>query len=98
MTWEEKLAAIQALCETHIGMRAPGDWYVYAKHIEIGGNGMLESCTGNGNSPSAAVDAHWKKLTELSSGRYLVLNAMTERKHFRWNGFMWSQLPIEVRL
>jgi hypothetical protein len=92
MTWEQKLAALQVLCETSLKMRKPGDWYVSASGREIGGDGMLIGEYGNGKTPEEAVEDDWRKIAEfLPSDRYVVTGAMRgSRKQVRWNGFMWE--------
>jgi hypothetical protein len=40
MSWEYKLAALNALTEHTLKMRKPGDWYVFAS-IEISDNIVL---------------------------------------------------------
>jgi len=91
MTWEEKLAALKALANTHLEMRAPGDWYVSAYAREVGGNGMLEGRYGNGRTPQEAVEDDWEKMTaKLPADRYIVVYASGEdRQQYRWNGYMW---------
>jgi hypothetical protein len=97
MTWEEKLSALQVLCDTSLRMRKPGDWYVSATGREIGGDdtGMLTGLYGNGPTPQAAVEDDWKQMTELPVRRYIVIGAMgPNRKHFRWAGYMWREVPM----
>lgn len=95
MTWEQKLAALQTLTEHKLIMREPGDWYVCAT-IEIGGDGMLKSEYGNGETPEEAVLDHWERLTKLQNFEYLVVRTPTDfvggskSNYYRWNGFMWK--------
>src|SRR3990167_1741808 len=35
VTWEQKLAALKSLTETHLKMREPGNWYVSAHAREV---------------------------------------------------------------
>ena len=93
MTWEEKLAACQALGSCELHMRKPGDWYVLQVGAEWqkGGSGMLSGDSGDGVTPKDAVLDHWKKLTQ--PGGYIVLNAMSKkRRHVKWVGYMWQDL------
>lgn len=93
MTWEQKLAALQALTETHLCMRKPGDWYVDAYARDIGGDGFLTGTFGNGMSPAEAVLDDWKRITELPPGKYIVISANSDKeKRVRWNGFMWKEV------
>jgi hypothetical protein len=95
MTWEQKLAALQALGDCSLRMREPGDWYV-CDHIEIGGNGFLLSPTCGETTPEKAVETVWAQyVTNLPSDRHLVINAgAINRRHVRWNGYMWKDLPV----
>jgi hypothetical protein len=95
MTYEEKMEALNALNgPAYIAMRAPGDWYCSLKGIEIGDGKLLGSVCGNGTCPAFAVDNLWKALVEdLKDNQFLVYNSSSRenRKHYRWNGFMWKQ-------
>lgn len=94
MTWEQKLAALNALSQVALYMRKPGDWYVLASGIEVGDGHMLGSCSGDGASPEEAVLNLWHRcVDELPPSKFLVLGAMTERRReVRWNGFMWKDV------
>lgn len=95
-SWQEKAEALNALAELDIKMRAAGDWYIH-QDTEVGGDGMLTGTYGNGASPADAINDHWRVLVdELPLDKYIVVSAWSDgRKHFRWNGFMWRQLPIK---
>lgn len=99
MSWEEKLAALQALTDTCLQMRRPGEWYVSARYRAIGGNGVLSGTYGEGLSPSQAVENDWLLIVEhLAPGLFIVIEAPdAPRRHFRWAGFMWKELPVEKR-
>lgn len=93
MTWEQKLAALQALMpDTCLRMRKPGDWYVDARGRSIGGDGLLHGNYGNGKTPEAAIENDWLQMTEIPSDRYIVVQCGGERRQFRWSGFMWSEV------
>jgi hypothetical protein len=94
MNWEEKLQALQALGETRLAMRRPGNWYVDQRGVEVGGDGMLAGLYGEGEMPINAVDDHWKKyVTNLPADKYIVIGAYTDkRRQVRWNGFMWEDV------
>ncbi len=98
MTYEHEMSAIKALAgtETALYMRQPGDWYLCAPSLEIGGDGLLRGVGGTGGpTPEAAVHDAWRKLTELKPEQYIVRGAMrADRSHHRWNGFMWERLPL----
>ena len=98
MNWEQKLDALNSIAECQLLMRKPGDWYVLQR-AEIGGDGCLSGRYGNGATPEEAVEAHWMRLvTELDPKLYIVTKSFTDqRKHWRWNGFMWRELPIEKK-
>lgn len=89
MTWEQKFAALQALTDTSLRMRKPGDWYVNAYDRAIGGNGLLQSNYGNGKTPEEAVENDWLQMTQIASD----LHIRVKGKNYQWNGFMWAQVP-----
>ncbi len=90
MTWEEKLAALQAITDTSLCMRAPGDWYVSAHDRAIGGDGLLLTVSyGNGKTPEEAVNADWMEMTILPDHKYIQVG---DRK-YRWCKFMWREQP-----
>jgi hypothetical protein len=93
MTWEQKLAALQALCDTSLRMRKPGDWYVSATGRGIGGDGLSRGAYGNGKTPQEAVEDDWRQIVEhLPSDRYVIARSYSIEKRVRWNGFMWSEV------
>ena len=96
LNWEEKLAAFKCLSDCSLRMREPGNWYL-SDNVEVGGDGFLESPTVAESTPEQAVETMWARLvTNLPHDRYLVINAMNERRrHVRWNGYMWQDLPVE---
>src|SRR3990167_8513124 len=93
MTWEQKLAAFQALTEHSLRMRAPGDWYVEGS-VEVKEGCILAGTYGNGRTPEAAVEDHWRQLVEeLPREKYLVIRAYRDtRRAVRWNGYMWADV------
>lgn len=94
MTWEQKLAAINALADSSLKMRQPGDWYLSVPRCEVGGDGVLKSVYGDGRTPELAVEAAWLNMTQIPAELCLVLRAGgPDRKHVRWNGFMWKEIP-----
>jgi len=96
MTWEEKLEACKGLSEVSLEMRCPGDWYVVHIRVDIKEGGMLKSVCGNGTTPELAVLDHWRILTELQLGQYIVVGAMREnRRVVTWNGYMWKNIIEE---
>lgn len=93
MTWQEKFMAILVLGDASLRMRAPDDWCVDHRGVEIKKGSMLTSRYGNGPTPEDAVLDHWRVLTELGAGERIVLNAMMpDRREVLWNGFMWAEV------
>ncbi len=90
MNWEQKLAALNAIAETSLRMRAPGDWYVSAHPRGVVGDGFERGTYGNGVTPEAAVNNDWKQLVdELPVD--LSIRIRGDRQ-VRWNGFMWQDV------
>lgn len=95
MEWQDKFQAIASLDGgASLKLRDDGTWYVSAR-IEIGGNGVLMTPCSTGKTPEEAVEDEWANLTTLEPEQYLVVNSFQpDRRHFRWNGFMWQSLPV----
>jgi len=97
MNWEQKLMAIQALGDTFLKMREPGNWYVHTTGLEVGGDGMLRGVGGDGSSPERAVEDRWEKILAIGPPLYLVINAYRDnRRQVRWNGYMWLDIPVQT--
>lgn len=93
LNWEQKLSALQALTDTALRMRGPGDWYISAERRSVGGDGFLTGTYGNGKTPQEAVEDDFRKLAEmLPSDKYIVVRKSGGDKQFRWNGFMWQEV------
>lgn len=93
MTWEQKFAAINAIADASLRMREPGDWYVSQPRVEVKAGSILTGSYGNGRTPEAAIEAHWRALTQLEGDSYVVVDAYKdERKAVEWNGFMWVEI------
>ncbi len=94
LSWEEKLAAFQALSEHSLRMRAPGNWYVSADIMlkEARDSGVVVGTYGNGVTPANAVHDHWNKyVAEIPDDGYVWVPRGERR--VRWNGFMWADVP-----
>jgi hypothetical protein len=99
MTWEQKLAACQALGECHLMMRKPGDWYVSQRVSvkEREGDGVIVGRYGNGATPEEAAEDHFNELTAKTPLAYVVIDEMRPaRRHVRWNGFMWEDVGVSA--
>jgi hypothetical protein len=96
--YQEKFMALKAISSSAtLGMRRPGDWYVFMPHVEIGNGSTLTSPGGGAETPEAAIEEAWATYTWLlKPTEYLVLNAGYEdrRRHVRWNGFMWADAGL----
>lgn len=93
MTWEQKFAAMKALCgDVVLEMRYPGSWYVSARVREIKHGSLLSGTSGNGSTPEEAVNDDWRKcVEELPPGQQIVLDAYgPNQRYASWNGFMWD--------
>jgi hypothetical protein len=94
------LAAIAALeGEPALPMRAPGDWYVDQRNVDVKTRGapVAASAYGNGTTPEEVVRDHWRALTDLKPNEVVVLRAYVVcRQYVRWNGFVWADVPAEA--
>lgn len=103
MTWEQKFAALKALStDMHLTTTTDGDkWVCSGRGIEETSDTscVLASVTGWGATPEAAVENLWLRVEKQSSDHYFVLGAYSEsRRHVKWNGFMWVDVPIRKAL
>lgn len=97
LNYQQKMQAILALGEASVVMRKPDDWYVAQSGVDVKAGSVLEGRYGNGVHPEAAIHDHWDQLTQLKDGEYVVVFTTddhgTKRRHVRWNGFMWEDVP-----
>lgn len=101
MDWQQKAAALDALCEIAVKFRKSGDWYV-SQQVEIKDGSILRGDYGNGCTPEEAILDHWERLTSIKLPLYLVGRTFFDgrvetRKAVRWNGFMWEDVPEPKR-
>lgn len=100
MDWQQKAAALSALCEIHVCIRKPGDWYV-SQNVDIRDEHCLRGEYGNGDTPIAAIEDHWEHLVNNieKTPLYLVTRNSdgSGRRAVRWNGFMWVDVPEPKR-
>lgn len=91
LTWEEKLQALQWLCDTSLRMRRPGDWYIntVGRQIRQGGSAILSACYGNGSTPELAVLDDWKK---VATGLPSTSAVLVQGKAYQWHGFGWKEV------
>lgn len=92
MDYQEKFAALQSLAEISLRMRAPGDWYV-SHGVEVKNGHVLEGRYGNGPTPEAAIEDHWRQIAEISPPLYVVIDSYGKsRRAVRWTGYMWRDV------
>lgn len=104
MTFGERVEAIGSLTEFSIKYRERDfrkrfekdlePWYVSQRvEVKSKSGGTLVTISGNGETPEEAIEDHWKKLVELGSDEYIVVNAGdNDRQAVQWNGFMWKKV------
>lgn len=98
LTWEQKLHALQALCETSLRMRAPGNWYVNAIGRSMTKlDGFLVGKYGNGKTPQEAIEDDWRQIALAGPEWLVIVDKHDGQRAFQWNGWMWDdatwQLP-----
>lgn len=93
MTWEQKLAAMQALGEVVLKMLEPGTWLCRIPR-EVKDDALLRSVSGRGTTPEAAVGDCWQYVTELKPREAIVVSD-SPRRYVRWNGYMWADVDAE---
>ena len=73
-----------------------GQWYVSAR-IEMGDGVILEGGCKHRGTPQEAVAAYMGWLTNVPVDKYLVTHAYHDnRRHYRWNGAAFAEIPIGV--
>jgi hypothetical protein len=87
MTWEQKLEALNCLCEHVLIMRKPGDWYV-SSNLHIHDKSVLIGEYGQGHTPQEAVEVHWDIYSNLAGIKKCVY--VSEDNYVNWNGYMWK--------
>lgn len=74
-----------------------GKWYIGDDDVEIGGDGFLVSPIAQTDTPESAVFGFLEVIQAVKAPKYLVVRAMSEppdgRRHYRWNGMAWAELP-----
>lgn len=90
LTWEQKLQALQALGNTSLRMRKPGDWYVSQNGVSIREGSILKGSYGNGKTPEEAVTNHWLLYSAPTNNQTVVID--DGRRGVCWNGFMWQSV------
>ncbi len=69
-------------------------WYVESK-IEVSDGVILSGITEHRSTPADAVHAFLNVLQEVPLDKVLVTKAMTERRHWRWNGAAFAEEPVK---
>ena len=93
LTWEEKLVALQCLCDCSLRMREPGNWYVSMTSCSIIDRNICKCPSGNGSEPRLAVEDGFGKLTEVKFPQYIKARLCSVERNVRWGGFMWVDIP-----
>jgi len=91
LTWEQKFAALKAIGDASLRMRAPGDWYVDLRGVEVSRGLMLESPVQSEPDPESAVAVAWEQHTDISEDQQLCIRG---GRRVRWSGFMWADCDV----
>lgn len=73
-------------------------WYVALPGVGVS-NGRTESGKSSvgGNTVEEAVTAGFAALTQLKEDEHVVTRNSGVTRRLRWNGFMWKDIPEEVK-
>lgn len=103
MDYQHKAEALAGLCDLFIKYRerqwrigSAEPWYVQQDiNVKEAGASTLVGTYGNGLTPEAAINDHWRALVEdLGHNEYLIVASGTDRRRaVKWNGFMWADYP-----
>lgn len=88
-SWQDRLAAMQVLADASVRMRKPGDWYVQ-QGISVSNGVILSGYYGNGSTPEAAVEDHWRIYTRLDEGTWIAVKDGDDRMNAVWDGDAWK--------
>jgi hypothetical protein len=97
LTLHQKACAMNALASISIQMDMAHGWFVKqsVEQKRKSDSSILEGICGRGETPDEALADHWDHLIDLPIGAFLVINAYDDRRrHVRWNGYMWADLPL----
>ncbi len=96
LTWEQKLAAINALVRCELYMRKPGDWMLEIPGLGISDGVLVSYGVGLfGSSPEEVVESAWKELLAVDGIKKAIrIEHAPDYKAFYyvWNGFMWKDI------
>lgn len=99
MDWKQKAQALMAVAgwvHFSLHLREDGSWYVHHGLDRKEGDCLSSGCE-NGKTPEEAIEQCWEWATDPRF--YLVKNACSsERKAYKWTGFMWKEVEEEKRL
>lgn len=70
-----------------------GQWYVEAK-VEVSDGVCLRGGSEHRDSPTAAVYAYLDMLRAVGLDEVIVAYFGDERRHFRWNGYAFAEVPM----
>jgi hypothetical protein len=104
MTLEEQWEALECIAPVELKLRQRHvthvpRWYASQSYVNRGGDGFLGSITGNGDTPQQAISALWEQARDLGKSSLFIVHDPPggPRRHFRWAGFMWKELPREAQ-
>lgn len=68
-------------------------WYLSAPHVHLTDGSLLTSPSVHRDSPDHAVVAYLHELRDEGQGRSVVAVTHPERRHYRWNGAAFAEVP-----
>lgn len=66
-------------------------WYVEARHLDIGDGVMLSGGTEHCGTPQQAIQAYFEKLIAVDYPKYIATEYDGQRREWRWNGAAFAE-------
>lgn len=89
MNYKEKLGIMREICTVTLEENEDGSWSCNPR-AEIKDNAILAGLFARKPTAAKAVGAVWDRMTNVSEGQYIVVNAYRpNRAAYQWSGKHW---------